>query len=259
MIKLHFIKLLVNLILGFYIVLVTSFSVYSQILPGDFNTTPGVDFDRGAHSYGWCTQIALIAHDNLVYQCAYAKAYSLPSQFEIENYRNQLQSLPSSPYGLPSYRTDFQAASSPSDYLRRVCYSRIYGGFFRYIYRDGFYGVDDNGEKFNDNQVILQREDNYVFSTSLPSLPDQKWNTCKLQKSIDKKCVFDTTAIVKQSFAQKFPLDIFQSFEGNLLQSACPKIVIRGVEMELCYLVSLTKGLKYVILIMFIINSIAWL
>lgn len=258
-------KTLGNTILGMYIVFVISLNILSpapansQILPENFESSPGVDFNRASHPYGWCVEEIDVANNNEIYSCAYATAYSLPSQKDIDEYRTRITSPTTDPYGTPTTISDMEAASSPQDYLKRVCYTRLYGGSFRYIYRDGYYG-NTTLEPNKSNLIVLNRKDNYIYSTKLPQLIDnQKWNTCKLKPASQLSCNFNATDITKAAFASKFPLDIFENLEGNIFESPCPKIVIRGVEMELCYLKDLTKGLKYVILILFILNSIAWL
>ena len=133
-------------------------------------------------------------------------------------------------------------AYSPQIYGRGYCWQSSYGGWW------GGYGTQTFG-----TGVILSQKHEF----SLTKLPFDSSKVCVKKAEIDPEaCNINIRSIVNGAFSNKFPLDLFQNFTVQTIPNACPSFTIEGQTFQLCYINALTKSLKYVLLIVFIISSV---
>src|SRR4028118_659718 len=103
--------------------------------------------------------------------------------------------------------------------------------------------------------IILKKQ---VFASF--TLPEDYQNSCKLksQSEPDQICnqSLNVNTLVRSSFSQRFPLDLFENFNPPSGVLSCPSFTITGQTFQLCYLNDLVASLKYVLLVVFIITSV---
>jgi hypothetical protein len=227
----------------------------AEISPNDFNHDPIQGLRDPSNyepqiKYGWCTAEFEVLYNDLVYYCPFGIAISIPPMIDRVT------------MSLDPYSTGItaEAISTPSDYVRRVCYIQAFGSTIQGVnYGNSGNNIDN---KIITAGIVLDRIDNYSFPP-LPNLPNnQKWNTCKVKESTNSVCVYDAKTIIGTIFQNKFPLDMFDINHDQSAVSSnnlCPQTTIMGQIFKLCFLKDITSTLKYVILIIFIINSINYL
>jgi len=135
------------------------------------------------------------------------------------------------------------APYSPEIYGRGYCWQSSYGGWW------GGYGNSNNlGTGITLSQI-------HEFSMSPPTYDPNK--VCVKKSEVSPgACDINIRSIVDGAFSQKFPLDLFTNFVAQTTPPACPSFMIDGQTFQLCYINSLTRSLKYVLLLVFIIASV---
>lgn len=289
--------LIIKLITGFTFFLFffgigMSFAV-AQINPNNYNKNPlnlnpNPNLNEG---YGWCISYLEVIMGDSVFQCNIAEAHPVPTVQQIAelNYKEVWNDPYASggttcpPGYVPGYNPkispdvicvgtelaiNYKNISSPSDYLKRICYAKIYGGVKNPMYtlnKDKLttdIGIS-NINSIIGGAVVIDRIDTWSGSV-LPSLPEKEsWNTCKIKiPNPEETCTYDAKSLVGPIFKNKFPLDIFDSnvdYSAVSVNSRCPQATIMGQIFELCFLRDISTMLKYVILLLFIIKSINYL
>ncbi len=135
------------------------------------------------------------------------------------------------------------APYTPEIYGRGYCWQSSYGGWW------GGYGNSNNlGTGITLSQI-------HQFSMT-PPVYDQNKVCVKKSEVSPGACDINIRSIVDGAFSQKFPLDLFTNFVAQPISPACPSFTIEGQVFQLCYINELTRSLKYVLLLVFIISSV---
>ena len=132
---------------------------------------------------------------------------------------------------------------SPEIYGRGYCWQSSYGGWW------GGYG---NSTNMGTGITLSQTHE---FSMT-PLNYDSSKVCVKKSEVSPAACNINIRSIVDGAFSQKFPLDLFTNFVIQTVPPACPSFTIEGQTFQLCYINALTKSLKYVLLLVFIIASV---
>jgi hypothetical protein len=133
---------------------------------------------------------------------------------------------------------------SPEIYGRGYCWQSSYGGWW------GGYGNSQN----LGTGVTLSQVHQY-YGSSPPPFDSNKICVKKSEVS-PEACDLNIRSIVNGAFSNKFPLDLFTNFVSENIPNACPSFTIENQTFQLCYINTLTRSLKYVLLLIFIIGSV---
>jgi hypothetical protein len=132
---------------------------------------------------------------------------------------------------------------SPEVYGRGYCWQFAYGGWW-----GGYGGGSNLGTGITLSQI-------HEFSMT-PPVYDSNKVCVKKSEASPGACDINIRSIVEGAFSQKFPLDLFTNFVAEPISPACPSFTIDTQIFQLCYINELTRSLKYVLLLVFIISSV---
>jgi len=128
-------------------------------------------------------------------------------------------------------------------YARGYCWQTFYGGSW--------------GGHANSNNLVFGIILSQIHEFSMiPPAYDQNKVCVKKSEISPGACDINIRSIVDGAFSQKFPLDLFTNFISQSIPPACPSFTIEGQVFQLCYINNLTRSLKYVLLLVFIISSV---
>ncbi|OCR00244.1 hypothetical protein BCD67_24880 [Oscillatoriales cyanobacterium USR001] len=113
-------------------------------------------------------------------------------------------------------------------------------------------GTDQGSEVFSG--LVLERQIDLLSSYGVGNYDWKK--PCKPLDDKPETCSIDIGTMIKNAFKYKFPMDLLGDNPIGEINPSCPVMTVMGQTFELCYILDLVRGLKYPLLLVFVLNTL---